>query len=62
MRFSKEKFMEIAPAAVKRQLNGHADILDGLDVVFDGEYGEIPQYFVDGKEYYLYPVYKTWCV
>ena len=49
-------------AGIKRQLKGHADILDGMEVVFGGEDGLIPLYFVDGQEYYLYPVDKSWCV
>ena len=62
MRFNKKEFTKNAPAAVKRQLKGHVSILDGLEVIFDGEDGRIPQYFVDGQEYYLYPVCKDWCV
>lgn len=62
MRFSKEKFRKNAPAAVKRQLKGHIDIIDGLEVIFEGEYGQIPRYFINEQEYYLYPVYKSWCV
>ena len=61
MKFNKEKFQKNAPMDVRRHLKDHVDILDGMDVVFDGEYGEIPQYFVDGQEHYLYPVYKSWC-
>lgn len=61
MKFSKEKFRENAPVDARRHLKDHVDILDGMDVVFNGEYGEIPQYFVDGQEYYLYPVDKSWC-
>ena len=37
-------------------------ILDGMEVVFNGEDGLVPLYFVDGQEYYLYPVDKSWCV
>lgn len=61
MKFSKEKFLKNAPSGIKCQLKDHVNILDGLDVVFDGEYGHIPQYFIpDGQETYLYPVYKSW--
>ncbi len=62
MKFSKEAFMKNASAAIKRQLKGHLDILDGIEVAFDGGYGEIPQYTVDGQEYCLYPVDRGWCV
>lgn len=62
MKFSKDKFLKNAPVVVKGQLKGHLEILDAMNVVFDGNYGEIPQYFVDGEEYYLYPVDKGWCV
>lgn len=64
MKFSKEKFLGNAPAWVKHQLKGHADILDGMEVAFefDDEWGLIPQYFAEGREYYLYPVDKSWCV
>lgn len=61
MEFSRKKFSENAPAGIKKQLKDHLDILDGMEVVFDGGEGYIPQYFVNGQEYYLYPVYKSWC-
>lgn len=61
MKFSKEKFLKNAQAGVRRQLKDHVDILDGMHVVFDSEYGEIPQYFAGGQEYCLYPVDKIWC-
>lgn len=62
--FSKKKFMKNAPAGIKRQLGNHIDVLDGQEVEFDerwGKDGVIKQYFKDGKEYYLFPVYKSWC-
>ena len=64
MKFSKENFLKNAPALVKRQLKDHLDILDGMEVTFefDDKWGLIPQYFVEGQEYYLYPVDKGWCV
>lgn len=65
MKFSKEKFKKNAPKGIQRQLAEHLNVLDGQEVIFDGKYGKdgyIKQYFVNGKEYYLYPVYKTWCV
>ena len=61
MKFNKEKFLQNAPAAIKRLLKDHLDVLDGMEVVFEDEYGEIQQYFVEGHEYYLYPVDKSWC-
>ncbi len=45
MRFSKEKFLKTAPAGIKRQLKDYVDTLDGIEVVFEGEYGQIPAYF-----------------
>lgn len=62
MKFSKRKFIENAPMGIKCQLKNHLDILDGIEVIFDGNYGQIPQYFVDGNEYYLYPIERNWCV
>ena len=65
MRFSKEKFLKSAPLGIKRQVGEHVDVLDGIEVIFDGRFGKdgcIPQYFSNGQEYYLYPVYKSWCV
>lgn len=65
MKFSKKIFLEDAPSGIKRQLKECLDTLDGLDVIFDGRYGRdgyIPQYFSNGQEHDLYPVYKSWCV
>lgn len=62
MIFSKEKFLENAPAGIKRQLKDHIEILDGLEVTFNEEFGFIPWYFANGQEYYLYPVEKSWCL
>lgn len=65
MKFSKEEFLKNAPSGVKRQLNNHLDILDGLEVEFDGKYGKygyIKRYFVNGQEHWLYPVCKNWCI
>lgn len=61
--FNKAKFLKNAPKAVQKLLSEHLDILDGMEVDFkDSEqFGIIPQYFEDGQEYYLYPVYKGWC-
>lgn len=61
MRFSKEKFTKNAPSGIKRQLGTHINLLDGAAVTFEGECGYIPHYHAEGKEYYLYPVYKSWC-
>ena len=64
-KFNKKRFLENAPAGIKRQLKEHLDILDGLEVIFDGRFGKegyIPRYFNNGQEYYLYPVYKNWCI
>lgn len=65
MEFNKEKFLKNAPKGILRQLKDHLDILDGVEVIFDGRYGKdgyIPQYFVNGQEYHLYPVCREWCV
>ncbi len=61
MRFSKDKFNKNASKTVKKLLSKHVDILDGMEVKFNGEFGEIEQYVVDGEEFYLYPVCKEWC-
>lgn len=60
-RFSKELFRRNAPANIKRILAKHLDILDGMEVSFDREDGEIFEYIVNGEAYYLYPVSKEWC-
>jgi len=64
MVFSKEEFIKNAPTGIKRQLGNHIDVLDGKEVVFKNgdQYGMIPQYFENGQKYYLYPVYKSWCI
>lgn len=65
MKFSKEKFKKNAPKGIQRQLGNHVDALDGLEVIFDGRFGKdgyVKRYFKDGTEYWLYPVYKSWCV
>lgn len=65
MKFSKKEFLKNAPVGIKRQLKDHIDILDGVEVIFDGKYGPygyILQYFANELEYHLYPVYKCWCV
>ena len=64
MKFSKAKFLKNAPIGIRRQLKGHEDALDGVEVIFDGRFGRdgyIPRYLANGKEYYLYPVYRSWC-
>ena len=64
MVFNKEKFLENAPNGIKRQLHDCINIFDGKEVVFKNgdQFGMIPQYFENGQEYYLYPVYKNWCL
>ncbi|EHR0217885.1 hypothetical protein KS664_001451 [Clostridium perfringens] len=61
-RFSKKLFRKNAPANIKRTLSTHLDVLDGMEVNFDKEDGEIFEYIVNGEAYYLYPVSKEWCV
>lgn len=64
MRFSKNKFLKNAPKGIQRQLNHRAGLLDGVEVIFDGRFGKdgyISQRFKDGREYFLYPVYRNWC-
>ncbi len=60
-RFSKELFRKNAPANIKRTLATHLDVLDGMEVNFDKEDGEIFEYIVNGEAYCLYPVFKEWC-
>lgn len=62
VRFSKELFRRNAPANIKRTLAKHLDVLDGMEVNFDKEDGEIFEYIVNGEAYCLYPVFKEWCV
>lgn len=61
MRFSKDNFNKNAPKTIKKLLSGHIDVIDGMEVKFDGEFGEIEEYKVNGEEFYLYPVSKDWC-
>lgn len=63
MKFSKERFLQNAEPGIKRQLTDHLNVLDGMKVFFPGEYkyGFIKQYFANGQEYHLYPIYKEWC-
>lgn len=61
MRFSKDKFNKNASKTVKKILSGHIDAIDGMEVKFNGELGEIEEYTVNGEKFYLYPVYKDWC-
>lgn len=64
MKFSKKKFLKNAPEWIVHKLKNSLDILDGMEVVFESEIdldGYIPQYFIDGKEHYLYPVPPIWC-
>ncbi|XZH51608.1 hypothetical protein ACSW8Q_02530 [Clostridium perfringens] len=57
-RFSKKLFRKNSPANIKRTLAKH---LDGMEVNFDREDGEIFEYIVNGEAYCLYPVSKEWC-
>lgn len=64
MKFSKKKFLKSAPSGIKEQLSEILDVLDGQEVVFDGRYGSdgyVAQYTKDGQEYYLHPIYRSWC-
>ena len=64
MKFSKEKFLKNAEREVKKRVSKHLDIIDGMEVKFDGENGEI-EYKVENEvencTYVIYPVYKNWC-
>lgn len=65
MEFSKEEFLKNASKDLKKKLKDHLDDLDGKEVEFDSDYGQdgcITQYFHGEREYYLYPVYRSWCV
>lgn len=63
MKFSKNNFLKRAPLGVKRQMKGHVDTLDGMEVKFDEAdgYGYIDRYTINGQEYYLYPICESWC-
>ncbi len=54
--FSKEAFMKNASLSEKKTLTGHTDALDGKEVVNE----QVESYWVDGQEYYLYPVDDKW--
>lgn len=61
-RFSAKKFKKHADMSVKRLLpDSHLVVLDGMEVVPDGEFGKIPFYQVDDEYYFLYPVLSEWC-
>ena len=57
MKFSKEKFMQVASEQEKKQYEKHLHILDGMEV----EHGSMIRYTVDGKPWILYPVKDAWC-
>ena len=60
--FSKQEFNKNTCRNCKQKLNGHLDILDGMEVDFtDGDFGIVPEYVVHGEHYYLYPVSIDWC-
>ena len=61
MRGLSNRLSFILPKGIQKQLADHLDVLEGKEVVFDGELGEVRQYFKSGVEHYLYPVYKSWC-
>lgn len=62
MIFDKKAFKKNASAAVKKLLTSdHLDVLDGMEVKFDGEFGTIDEYWVGGEAWELYPVEKGWC-
>ena len=45
MKFSKEKFMQVASEQERKQYEKHLHILDGMEV----EHGSMIRYTVDGK-------------
>ncbi len=57
MKFSKEKFMQVASEQERKQYEKHLHILDGMEV----EHGSMIRYTVDGKPWILYPVKDAWC-
>jgi len=64
MRFSKQLFKQHAPLSIKKALNSHLDVLDGMEVIFPvagSRFGEIPFYMINGKAYFLDTVDKEWC-
>ena len=60
MKFSKKRFKENAPKDIQRKLKEHLDVLDGMKVKFEDDFGKV-EYIFNGKGYELYPVYKQWC-
>ncbi|MEK8196224.1 MULTISPECIES: hypothetical protein [Lysinibacillus] len=64
LRFSKKRFKQHASLSVKKALNSHLEVLDGMKVIFPvvgSRFGEIPFYMVNGKGYFLDTVDKEWC-
>ena len=57
MKFSKERFLQVASEQEKKQYEKHLHILDGMEV----EHGSMIRYTVDGKPWILYPVKDAWC-
>lgn len=60
MKFSKDNFNKNATRAIKKMVSNHLDILNGMEVIFNEEFGEI-EYTVGGEEFCLYPIYRNWC-
>ncbi|MGM8141893.1 hypothetical protein [Enterococcus italicus] len=59
--FSKRKFQERASIYTKRQVKDHLDIIDGMEVVKEGNHYMIPNYTFDGEHFYMYPISESWC-
>lgn len=59
--FSKRKFQERASIYTKRQVKDHLDIIDGMEVVKEGNHYMIPNYTIDGEHFYMYPISESWC-
>lgn len=59
--FSKRKFLDRASILIKRQINDHLDIIDGMKVVKEENHYMIPNYTIDGEHFYMYPISDNWC-
>lgn len=59
--FSKSKFLDRASILVRRQINDHLDIIDGMKVVKEKNHYMIPAYEVNGELFYMYPISRNWC-
>lgn len=60
--FDKKLFKRHAPKNIQKVLSHHVDLIDGKEVVFEGEEGfGTVEYGDEGENLELYPIYPDWC-